>query len=113
MRNKYNFLLDACPEYLDSAEVENSGILDKLMEEIPDTMSKTNRIKLFKAKLKEIFYVEGQKYPRWIQESEWPLTKTGKSTKFLRQKSACKGEVCYYYFLDMDIREEIEVMQSY
>lgn len=113
MRNKYNFLLDACPEYLDSAEVENSGILDKLMEEIPDTMSKTNRIKLFKAKLKEIFYVEGQKYPRWIQESEWPLTKTGKSTKFLRQQSACKGEVCFYYFLDMDTREEIEVMQSY
>lgn len=58
-----------------------------------------------------MFYVEGQKYPRWIQESEWPLSKTGKPTKFLRQKS--KGEISFYYFLDVDTGEEIEIMQAY
>ena len=108
---QYNFLLDACPEYLLSVDIEDSGILEQLMEEFPETMPKTKRIKAFKEKLKAMFYIEGNKYPRWIQESEWPLSKTGKPTKFLRQKS--KGEVSYYYFLDMDTGEEIEIMQAY
>lgn len=111
LSNKYNFILDACPEYLDSVEIENAGILDNLMEEFPEAMPKTKRIKAFKSKLKELFYVEGQKYPRWIQESEWPLSPSGKPTKFLRQKS--KGELTYYYFLDVDTNKEIEVVQSY
>lgn len=111
LEDKFNFLLDACPEYLNSIEIENSGILDQLMEEFPETMPKSKRIKAFKSRLKEMFYIEGQKYPRWIQDSEWPLSKTGKPTKFLRQKS--KGEVTYYYFLDVDSNEEIEIMQAY
>lgn len=109
--NQFNFLLDACPEYLSSIEISSSGILDELMEELPEDMPKTKRIKQFKERLKAMFYVEGQKYPRWIQESEWPLSKTGKPTKFLRQKH--KGEVSYYYFLDMDTNEEIEIMQAF
>lgn len=111
LSNKYDFLLDACPEYLLSVDIEGSGILEQLMEEFPETMPKTKRIKAFKEKLKAMFFVEGQKYPRWIQASEWPLSKTGKPTKFLRQKS--KGEVSYYYFLDMDTGKEIEIMQAY
>ena len=110
---KVKFLLEACPEYLDSVAIENSGVFEKLMEQLPESMPKTKRIKEFRKRIKEMFYVEGQKYPRWIQESEWPLSKTGKPTKFLRQKSAHNGEVCYYYFLDVDTQEEIEVMQAY
>lgn len=111
LEKKSKFLMDACPEYLDSIEISSAGILDKLMEELPEDMPKTKRIKQFKEKLKAMFYVEGQKYPRWLQGSEWPLSKTGKPTKFLRQKA--KGEVSYYYFLDMDTNEEIEVMQAF
>lgn len=113
LETKVKFLLDACPEYLDSLAIENSGIFENLMEQLPESMSKTKRIKEFRKRLKEMFYVEGQKYPRWIQESEWPLSKTGKPTKFICQKSAQKGEVCYYYFLDMDTQEKIEIMQAY
>ena len=111
LSEKYHFVLNACPEYLCSVEIENAGILEKLMEEFPDTMPKSKRVKAFRNKLKQMFYVEGQKYPRWIQESEWPLSKTGKPTKFLKQKS--KGEVSFYYFLDVDTGEEIEIMQAY
>ena len=111
LEDKFRFILIACPEYLYSAEIENAGILESLMEEFPESMPKTKRIKAFRDKLKAMFYVEGQKYPRWIQESEWPLSKTGKPTKFLRQKS--KGEVSFYYFLDVDTGEEIEIMQAY
>lgn len=108
---KVKFLLEACPEYLDSIAIENSEIFASLMEQLPESMPKTKQIKEFRKRLKEMFYIEGNKYPRWIQESEWPLSKTGKPTKFLRQKS--KGEVSYYYFLDVDTNEEIEVMQAY
>lgn len=111
IENKFNFLLEACPEYLLSVDVESSGILEELMEEFPETMSKGKRIKAFKEKLKSMFFIEGQKYPRWIQDSEWPLSKTGKPTKFLRQKS--KGEISYYYFLDVDTNEEIQIIQAY
>lgn len=111
LEDKFNFLLEACPEYLDSVAIENSEIFESLMGQLPESMPKTKRIKEFRNRLKEMFYVEGNKYPRWIQESEWPLSKTGKPTKFLRQKS--KGEVSCYYFLDVDTNEEIEVMQAY
>lgn len=113
LRDKYDFILDACPEYLCSLDIENAGILDNLMEELPEDMPKTKRAKEFRKRIKEMFYVEGQKYPRWIQESEWPLSKTGKPTKFIRQQSECKGEVCSYYFLDVDTGEEIKVVQAY
>lgn len=108
---KFDFLLDACPEYLWSNEIENSGIFERILEGIPENISKSKKIKMFRETLKKMFYVEGQKYPRWIQDSEWPLSKTGKPTKFLRQKG--RGEVSYYYFLDVDTNEEIEVMQAY
>lgn len=111
LRDKHNFLLDACPDYLNSIDIGNAGILEMLMEELPETMPKSKRVKAFKDKIKAMFYVEGQKYPRWIQGSEWPLSKTGKPTKFLRQKS--KGEVSFYYFLDVDTGEEIEIIQAY
>ena len=111
LNKKFNFMLEACPEYLLSTDIESSGILEELLEEFPETMPKTKRIKAFKEKLKGMFFIEGQKYPRWIQASEWPLSKTGKPTKFLRQKS--KGEISFYYFLDVDTNEEIEIMQAY
>ena len=105
------FMLDACPQYLLSPDLESSGILEDLLKEFSEVKPRTKKVKVFKEKLKTMFYIEGNKYPRWIQESEWPLSKTGKPTKFLRPKS--KGEVSYYYFLDMDTGEEIEIMQAY
>ena len=84
-----------------------------MLEELPKEWSKPKRIKEFKRRLKEMFFVEGQKYPRWAQESEWPLSPTGKPTKFLGQKSFCGGEVVKYRFLDMDTGKEIEVVQAY
>ena len=113
LKNQYNFILDACPSYLLSQDIEEAGILERLMQEFPESMPKTKRIKAFKEKLKSMFYVEGRKYPRWIQESEWPLSKTGKPTRFLRQQSQCNGEICDYYFLDIDTGEEIKITQAY
>ena len=109
--NKFDFLLDACPDYLFSMQIEDSGIFEKILNELPEGLSKTKRVKMFRDKLKEMFFIEGQKYPRWIQSSEWPLSKTGKPTKFLNQKN--KGEITIYYFLDVDTNEKIEVVQAF
>ena len=111
LNDKHLFMLDACPEYLDSPDIASAGIYDKLMDELPKEMSKTKKIKEFRKRLKEMFYIEGHKHPHWIQDSEWPLSKTGKPTKYLRCKNA--GELSYYYFLDMDTGEEIVVTQAY
>lgn len=109
--NKFSFLLDACPDYLFSMQIEDSDIFEKIINELPEGLSRTKRVKMFRDKLKEMFFVEGQKYPRWIQSSEWPLSKTGKPTKFLSQKN--KGEITIYYFLDVDTNEKIEVVQAF
>lgn len=111
--DKFNFFLDACPDYLYSQEIEESEIFEKLLEELPKEWSKRKKVKEFKRRLKEMFYVKGQKYPRWVQDSEWPLSPTGKPTKFLGQKSIFGGEVVKYRFLDMDTGKEIEVVQAY
>lgn len=113
VEEKFDFMLVACPDYLYSIDVGSSGIFEKLFDELPKEMSKTKRIKEFRERIKAMFYVEGHKYPRWIQGSEWPLSKSGKPTKFIRQESILKGEGSKYYFLDVDTGEEIEIIQAY
>ncbi len=109
----FDFLLDYCPRYLYSIDIENSGILDRLLESIPSDLKKSERGKIFKQELKEMFYIEGNKYPHWLQDSEWPLSKTGKPTKYLRSEKAYGSEARNYYFLDVDTNEEIVVFQSF
>lgn len=105
------FFIEAVPSYIDGGE-EVCGYIEKhIIEKLPLNITKAKRKKLCKEQIKQYFFVEGNKYPRWVQSAEWPLSKTGKPTKFLRQVS--EGEVCFYYFLDMDTNEEIEVMQAY
>lgn len=111
LREKRQFLMEAVPEYLDSIEIADAGIFDALMEELPETMPRGKKIKAFRERLKEMFFLRGQAYPRWIQGSEWPLSKTGKPTKFLRQRS--ENGACRYTFLDPDTGEEIEITQAY
>lgn len=48
LEDKFRFILIACPEYLYSAEIENAGILESLIEEFPESMPKTKRIKAFR-----------------------------------------------------------------
>ena len=47
-------------------------------EEIPAELSKAKRVKLYKEKVKSLFPMVSKKYPRWVQEAEWPISSTGK-----------------------------------
>ena len=84
LHNKFCFMLDACPEYIGGEEVDN--LLMDLLETLPDNLSKTKKVKLYKEQLKSLFHIESNKYPHWIQEAEWPMGEDGIPMKFISQK---------------------------
>lgn len=84
LHNKHLFMLDACPEYIGGEEVDD--LLMNLLETLPDNLSKTKKIKIYKEQLRSLFHIESNKYPRWIQEAEWPMGEDGIPMKFISQK---------------------------
>ena len=105
LHNKYEFMLDACPEYIGGEEVDN--LLMDLLETLPDDFSKTKKVKLYKEKLRSLFHIESNKYPRWIQEPEWPMGEDGIPMKFISQKRK-KGKsydtILFTEFLFEDVK---------
>lgn len=112
LSDKFDFMLDACPEYIGGPEVDH--LLDELLEEVPMELSKTKRVKLYKEKVRSLFLMESKKYPRWVQAAEWPISSSGKPMRFVEQK---KGEhykaamQTYYIFEDVDTGEQRVVEQ--
>lgn len=84
LHNKHWFMLEACPEYIGGEEVDD--LLMDLLETLPDNLSKTKKVKLYKEQLRSLFHIESNKYPRWIQEAEWPIGEDGIPMKFISQK---------------------------
>lgn len=113
IKEKWNFMLDACPEYVLSVEVEESGILDRIIDELPKDISRSKRIKLFREQVKAEFGIERQTYPRWVQQSEWPMSLTGKPMKYLSSRQIRKKEIVVYIFVDVDTGEERVIQQAY
>ena len=112
LSEKFNFMLDACPEYIGGPEVDH--LLDALLEEIPAELSKTKRVKLYKEKVRELFPMASKKYPRWVQEAEWPISPTGKPMRFVEQKKGKDYKTTmqtYFLFEDVDTGEQRTVEQ--
>lgn len=84
LHSKHWFMLDACPEYIGGEEVDD--LLMDLLETLPDNLSKTKKVKLYKEQLRSLFHIESNKYPRWIQEAEWPMGEDGIPMRFISQK---------------------------
>ena len=110
IHQKYSFMLEVCPDCVDSAEVSASGIIDAIIAEFPETLPKTKRKKLIRQRIKEVFYLTETKSPRWVQASEWPISPSGKPMRFVKQVKA-KGKLydeCMYtsyIFEDVDTGE--------
>lgn len=83
---KASFIRGVCPEYIEGPEIDKAGIIDAIMEQVPESLPKGNRKKQIKELIKKEFHIEGQKYPRWIQGGEWPVSKSGKPMRFIEQK---------------------------
>ena len=103
----YMFVLDIQPSWLD---IEDDSIFQQILDEIPQELSKTQRIKLGKERVKELFKYD-KTYPRWIQSPEWPIV-NGKPLVFSHQEKV-KGDDfhTYYYFYDEDTKEQTVVEQ--
>lgn len=108
LSEQFNFMLDACPEYIGGPEVD--GLLDELLAEIPQDLNKTKRAKLYKEKVKAMFHITGNQFPRWIQSAEWPISPSGKPMRFVEQKKE-KGKAysmtlyTHFIFEDVDTSE--------
>lgn len=115
LSDKFDFMLDACPQYIGGPEVDH--LLDELLEGIPEDLAKTKRIKLYKEKAKAMFYITGNKFPRWVQEAEWPLAPSGKPMRFVEQKCKKGNEykmTMYTHFIFEDVDTgEIRVVDQF
>ncbi len=104
IEKRFDFALNTVPEYLGGNEV--ADIIDDILDSIPQNLSKTVRIKLCKEKLRRQFHIESNKYPRWIQEAEWPVGKNNVPMRFISQRRK-KGKeyetMLYTEFLFEDV----------
>ncbi len=109
-KKNLDYILDIQPSWLDC--VDDQGIYDKILEEVPKDISKTKQIAWGKARIKELFRYD-KTYPRWVQSPEWPIV-NGKPLVFSHQSKEKKDdERVYYYFYDPETKEETVVMQLY
>ena len=109
-KKNLDYILDIQPSWLDC--VDDQGIYDKILEEVPKDISKTKQIAWGKARIKELFRYD-KTYPRWVQSPEWPIV-NGKPLVFSHQSKEKKDdERVYYYFYDPETKEETVIMQLY
>ena len=104
---KASFIDEVCPEYIEGHEIDENNIIEKIVEQAPESLPKAKRKKLIRELIKKEFHIEGTKHPRWIQGGEWPVSKSGKPMRFVEQKRKIgKGyeNILYtvYIFEDVD-----------
>jgi hypothetical protein len=110
LHNKASFMMDVCPEYIEGQEIDEAGIIEAIIEQVPESLPKAKRKKQIIELIKKEFHIEGTKYPRWVQGGEWPVSKNGKPLRFVEQKRK-KGKdyenmlYTIYIFEDVDTLE--------
>ena len=108
--NKASFMMEVCPEYIEGPEIDEAGIVESIVAQVPESLPKTKRKKQIRNLIKKAFHIEGAKYPRWIQGGEWPISSSGKPMRFVEQKRK-KGKgyenmlYTVYVFEDVDTSE--------
>lgn len=104
-------LLDVCPDYIGGSEVDESGILERIIDSIPKYLSKPEGEKWAKEEIKKCFHIEGRQYPHWIQEPEWPMY-NGKPMKYMRTERRNK-EAQEHVFIDFETGIEQKVFDAH
>lgn len=102
---QFDLLLTACPSYIDGEYLWRSGLMEQLLAECPEEWSKTRKAKHIRARLMEEFHLEDKRYPRWLQNPEWPFS-NGKPMKYTKTTVKCKGEWVQHHFIDLETGEE-------
>ena len=96
----HDLLLTACPECVDGPEVWDSGILERLIAELPEGLRRPQRVKLLKERIAQAFHLAPKaKRPRWLQNPDWPVHE-GRPMRFLRTEKQHGGEKLLHHFID-------------
>jgi len=103
----FNFVIDACPEYIGGPEIDAANVFLDIYNRLPPG-TETARKKEFKSQIKALFRCKGIKKPRWIQEPEWPMG-VGSPMRFISQSN--KQDVFKYVFEDVDTGELRTIIQ--
>ena len=106
---EYGFYLDVCGECMDGPEIEQ--YVDSTIFEIYNSSLKmSDKKRIAKQKLREVFHITDKKYPRWIQGAEWPMGQNSPMQYIARKRD---GERVIFTFQDVDTAETKDVVQFY
>lgn len=95
-------------EYLGGPEVDT--LIGEILHGKPEGISVTKFINSAKQKMRTLFHLAPRKFPRWIQEPEWPM---GKKSPMMFVKQQRSGELVEFFFQDVDTKEQRIVKQYY
>ena len=95
-------------DYLGGEEVD--GVIEEVLEKKTEDISVTKFISAAKQELRELFHITPRKYPKWVQEPEWPMGQVS-PMMFMGQRK--DGELVEFVFQDADTGEERIVTQYY
>ena len=95
-------------EYLGGAEVE--PLIQEILSKKTEGISAAKFIQTAKQELRTQFHLQPRKYPRWIQEAEWPM---GKNSPMAFCKQQRSGEMVEFIFEDVDTGNQRIVKQFY
>lgn len=94
--DEINFYLALCGDTFGGAEVEK--VINDIIQEYPNSLSKSKRIKQAKQRIREVFHIENR-YPKWIQEPDWPMGEKS-PMRFISQLH--EGDLYRFVFEDVD-----------
>lgn len=95
-------------DYLGGVEVDN--LIDEILNGKDGNTTVTKFINTAKQKLRILFHLIPRKYPRWIQEPEWPMGEKSPMEYIAQQRC---GEMVEFIFQDVDTGEQRIVKQFY
>ena len=98
--DELSFYFSVLSDYFGGEEVDE--LIGEVLDQFPSSMPKTKRKKEAKAAIRNLFHVEGSRYPLWVQEPEWPMG-TKSPMAFVSQKR--DGELVRFNFKDVDTNE--------
>lgn len=104
----FRFFLRAVPEYAAGGEAACDYIEREIVAKIPRGLSEAKRVRLCREMIRQNFHIEGNKYPRWVQSAEWPMS-GGMPARYLGFER--EGDLVRYHFEDVLTGERIAVEQ--
>ena len=108
---KASFMIDVCPEYVEGHEIDEAGIIEAIIEQVPEALPKSKRTKQIKKLIKKEFHIKGAKFPRWVQGGEWPVSKSGKPMRFVEQKRK-KGKAYENMLYTIFVFEDVDTLEQ-